>query len=99
MHRNLTLIALVFAGLTGPAVSQETATGRWFAENFYSAVLTGDTGALASTFADGPDIDTPRTGSITGVEEFGVFLAEERAWLESLGASGDKCRASSHDKQ
>ncbi len=62
------------------------------AANFYSDLLSGNFDAVLDAFEGEPIIDAPRNGLVTGYKDVANFLGEEKAWLESLGASIDKLK-------
>jgi len=78
------MIALTLLPISGFA---ENLNGHELAKNFYSLVLKGDTKSILSAFSKTPNIDTPRTGAISGKKKMLKFLAEEKAWLESHGVN------------
>ncbi len=60
------------------------------AANFYSELLSGNFDIVLDAFEGEPIIEAPRCGLVTGYKDVARFLREEKAWLESLGASIDK---------
>jgi SnoaL-like protein len=54
---------------------------------FFPGVMTGETSALAESFAGEPEVHHPVRGRVKGVAAFERFVAETRAWLDERAAA------------
>ena len=82
--KNILIIALVVTLLT--SCSAGTAgDGRSLASDYYRLLLEGDAEHILAAFGDAePNIDTPRSGAVSGTDNVRRFLAEEQDWLNGL---------------
>lgn len=77
--------AMVLSGCAHEAGHSEVDDVQDLGETLYTKIIANDVAGIVEVFDGTPKIDAPRTGAFVGHDQFAAFVANESAWLASLG--------------